>query len=315
MVMFGKILKFREIGVLLILVAIVVFLSLTTREFLTVENIFTVILNISFIAIMSFGMTMVIITAGIDLSVGSTLGLSSVVMGILMHDHKISSLISVLIGLAVGTLCGLTNGLLITKARLVPFISTLGMLSIGRGLAYVLTRGWPISPFPRSFTFHGQGMLGPIPLPVIYMGIIGLMAHIFLRYTITGRRIYAVGGNINAAKLVGIKTDRILLLVYTLNGFLAGFAGFLLTAWLGVAQPNAGQGYELDVIAATVIGGTSLSGGEGSVVGSLLGAIIMGVLRNGMILLGVSSFWQQVVIGAVIIIAIAIDQMRRRGER
>ena len=309
-----KFLRARETGIFLILAALMIFLGISTEQFLTIENIFTVVLNISFISIMAFGMTMVIITAGIDLSVGSILGVSSVVMGLLIHDYSWNPFLGVLIGLLVGTGFGVANGFLITKARLAPFISTLGMLSVGRGLAYVFSGGWPISPFPESFTVHGQGMVGVVPVPVIYMAVIGVISHIFLRYTVVGRRIYAVGGNVNASKLVGIKTDRILILVYTINGFLAAFAGFLLTAWLGVSQPNAGQGYELDVIAATVIGGTSLMGGEGTILGTFLGAVIMGVLRNGMILLGVSSFWQQVVIGIVIILAIAIDQIRRVKE-
>lgn len=174
-----RLFKAKEAGIFLILVAIVIFLGITTEEFLTVENIFTVILNVSFIAIMSFGMTMVIITAGIDLSVGSVLGVASVVMGLLMNERGLSPFWSVVLGLLVGVGFGLANGFLITKAKLAPFISTLGMLSVGRGLAYVLSGGWPISPFPESFTIHGQGMVGPVPVPVIYMAVIGVISHIF----------------------------------------------------------------------------------------------------------------------------------------
>ncbi|MFA7568888.1 MAG: ABC transporter permease [Defluviitoga tunisiensis] len=309
-----KIFAVREFTIFLVLIVLMLFLGITAKGFLSVANIFTIILNVSFIGVMACGMTMVIITGGIDLSAGSILGLSGVVMGLLMHDFGVHPLASVLSGFLVGVLCGLVNGFLITKIKIPPFISTLGMLSIARGLAYVLSGGWPISPFPQSFTIQGQGMVGPIPVPVLYFAGVAIIAYIFLRYTIVGRRIYATGGNLEAAKLVGIKTDRILMLVYIINGLLAAFAGFLMTAWLGVAQANAGQGYELDVIAATVIGGTSLQGGEGTILGTVIGAIIMGVLRNGLILLGVSSFWQQVAIGSVIIIAVAFDQLRGGKE-
>ncbi len=309
-----RLLKVKEIGLFVILVSLMLFLGVMTRQFLTIDNIFTVILNISFISIMACGMTMVIITAGIDLSVGSTLGLAGVVLALLMRYHGFSPLAAVMVGLVVGLAIGAANGVMITKLRLAPFIATLGMLSVGRGLAYVISGGWPISPFPHSFMVQGQGMVGFVPVPVIYMIAINIVSHIFLRYTVTGRRIYAVGGNIRAAKLVGIKTDRILMLVYMINGFLAAVSGFLITAWLGVAQPNAGQGYELDVIAASAIGGTSLMGGAGSIAGTFMGAAIMGVLRNGMILLGISSFWQEVAIGTVIIAAISVDQLRSRAS-
>lgn len=309
-----KIFAIREFTIFLVLIAMMLFLGITAPGFLSVDNLFSIILNVTFIGVMACGMTMVIITGGIDLSVGSILGLSGVVMGLLMHDLGLNPVLSILVGLLVGMAAGLTNGLLITKVKIPPFISTLGMLSIARGLAYVLSEGWPISPFPKSFTSQGQGMVGPVPVPVLYFAGVAIIAYIFLRYTIVGRRIYATGGNLEASKLVGIKTDRILIMVYVINGLLAAFAGFLMTAWLGVAQANAGQGYELDVIAATVIGGTSLQGGEGTILGTVIGAIIMGVLRNGLILLGVSSFWQQVAIGAVIIIAVAFDQLRGGKE-
>jgi len=306
-----KIMAIKEAGVFLILIILMAFLSIFAESFLTLDNILTIVLNMSFIAIMTYGMTLVIITAGIDLSVGSILGLSGVIIGVLVIDHGWNPFLAVLAALGVASLMGFTNGILITKARLVPFVSTLGMLSIGRGLAYVLSGGWPISGFSEAFTFHGLGKLGIFPMPVVYMAILGVIMHFFLKNTIIGRRIYAVGGNPEAATLMGIKKDRILILVYTLSGFFSGFSGFLMTAWLGVSQANAGQGYELDVIAATIIGGTSLMGGEGSIIGSLLGAAIMAVLRNGLILMEVSSFWQQVTIGTVIVLAIMFDQFRR----
>ncbi len=310
-----KVFQIKEIGILIILLVLMGFLGITTHSFLTSENLLTALLNISFIAIMAFGETMVIITAGIDLSVGSMLGISSVVIALLLHDYHMAMFPAIISGLAIGTIMGFINGVLVTKIKLPPFIATMGMLSVGRGLAYVLTGGWPISPFPEAFTNIGQGKIFSIPNPVIFMIVLAIVSHIFLKYTVIGRRIYAVGGNADAARLSGVKVDKILILVYAIAGFFAGISGFLMTAWLGVGQANAGQGYELDVIAAAVIGGTSLMGGEGTILGTILGAAIMGILRNGLILLGVSSFWQQVAIGVVIIFAIAFDRLRGGGKK
>jgi len=309
-----KIFEIKEIGVFLILIVLMVFLSIATDTFFTASNIFDVLLNSSFIAIMACGMTMVIITSGIDLSVGSVMGFVGMFMAIMMVDYSLPPIIAILLGLAMGTLFGFINGLLVTRAKLPPFITTLGMMSVGRGLAYVMSGGWPVSGFPDSFMVSGQGHFLGIPLPVIYLLIVAIIAHVFLKYTVLGKHIYAVGGNEKAAKLVGIKSEKVILITYVINGFLAAVSGFLMTSWLGMAQPNAGQGYELDVIAATVIGGTSLSGGDGSILGAVLGAWIMATLRNGMILLRVSSFWQEIVIGVVIVVAVALDKMRSRGE-
>lgn len=309
-----KIFEIKEIGVFLILIVLMVFLSIATDTFFTASNIFDVLLNSSFIAIMACGMTMVIITSGIDLSVGSVMGFVGMFMAIMMVDYSLPPIIAILLGLAMGTLFGFINGLLVTRAKLPPFITTLGMMSVGRGLAYVMSGGWPVSGFPDSFMVSGQGHFLGIPLPVIYLLIVAIIAHVFLKYTVLGKHIYAVGGNEKAAKLVGIKAEKVILITYVINGFLAAVSGFLMTSWLGMAQPNAGQGYESDVIAATVIGGTSLSGGDGSILGAVLGAWIMATLRNGMILLRVSSFWQEIVIGVVIVVAVALDKMRSRGE-
>lgn len=309
-----RIFEIKEIGVFLILIVLMVFLSIATDTFFTASNIFDVLLNSSFIAIMACGMTMVIITSGIDLSVGSVMGFVGMFMAIMMVDYSLPPIIAILLGLAMGTLFGFINGLLVTRAKLPPFITTLGMMSVGRGLAYVMSGGWPVSGFPDSFMVSGQGHFLGIPLPVIYLLIVAIIAHVFLKYTVLGKHIYAVGGNEKAAKLVGIKAEKVILITYVINGFLAAVSGFLMTSWLGMAQPNAGQGYESDVIAATVIGGTSLSGGEGSILGAILGAWIMATLRNGMILLRVSSFWQEIVIGVVIVVAVALDKMRSRGE-
>jgi ribose transport system permease protein len=218
-------------------------------------------------------------------------------------------------GLLIGLIAGLANGLMITKGRLPPFIATLGMMFMARGLCYGLSGGWPIRDLPSAFSNLGRGVV-PIggldfPLPTIVMLVCAIIVSAFLARTIWGYRVYAVGGNETAASLSGINTHRIKIMVYSLAGLLAAVGGILMTARLGVASPTAGQGYELDVIAAAVVGGTSLSGGEGSILGVLIGAVIMQVLRNGLILTGVSAYWLPAVQGLVIVIAIMFDQWRK----
>jgi ribose/xylose/arabinose/galactoside ABC-type transport system permease subunit len=222
--------------------------------------------------------------------------------------------LAMLAGLGVGALVGLVNGLLITRVGLPPFIATLGTLSIGRGLVYVLTKGYPVTvPYDyRAFIWLGQGYVWIVPVPVIIMIVLTILGTIFLGFTAYGRYIYAVGGNSEAARLAGIPVERVKLLVYVLCSTLAALAGLILVARLVSAQPSAGLGFELPVIAASIIGGTSLMGGEGTVLGAVLGAAIMGVLENGMVLLGVSTYAQQAVTGTVIILAVALDIMQKR---
>lgn len=219
-------------------------------------------------------------------------------------------------GLLTGLAVGFLNGLMITKGRLPPFIATLGTLLMARGLCYGITGGWPVRELPLGFRNLGQydipiGGLG-VPLPLIFMLLCAVIMSIFLTRTVWGYRIYAVGGNETAAALSGINTARVKIMVYSLCGFLTAIGGVLMTARLGVAAPTAAQGYELDVIAAAVVGGTSLSGGEGTILGVLIGAAIMQVLRNGLVLVGVSAYWLQAVQGLVIVVAIMLDQLRKR---
>lgn len=310
-----RIVRAQEFGVFLILSAMVLFLSVYTRTFLTSTNIFNILRAFSWIAISGFGECMVIITGGIDLSVGSVMGFSGLIAGLLLRAGQGVAL-AVIGGLAAGAVLGLLNGLMITKAKLPPFIATLGMLLMARGLCYGLTGGWPVQDLPQQFRFLGQfdiPLLGAgVPLPLIFTIVVFVIAAVFLTSTIWGYRIYAVGGNEVASGLSGINTDNIKILVYTLSGFLTAIGGLLMTARLGVAAPTAASGYELDVIAAAVVGGTSLSGGEGTILGVLIGAAIMQVLRTGLVLTGVSAYWLQAAQGLVIVVAIMLDQLRKR---
>jgi len=285
-----------------------------TPHFLTVSNLLNVAEQATIIAIIAVGMTFVIITAGIDLSVGSVLAFAGVVMASVLHQG-VPLTVALLVGLGIGLLCGLVNGLLITIGRLPPFIATLGMMSVARGTALMFTEGRPVSGFSEGFRSLATGEVLGVPTPVIIMIVVYVTAYFILGRTKLGRYTYAIGGNEEAALLSGINVKLYKTLVYGLAGMLSGLAAILLTARLNSAQPIAGMNYELDAIAATVIGGTSLLGGEGTVLGTLIGALIMAVLRNGLNLLGVSSFIQQIVIGSVIIVAVLIDMaLKRRGK-
>ncbi|PAB58964.1 ABC transporter permease [Anaeromicrobium sediminis] len=301
----------RTAGTLLGLLIMCIFLSFMSPYFLTLSNALNIALQSSINAILAFGITFAIITSGIDLSVGSILALSSVSMGLAI-SNGIDLIPAVLLGLLIGTLAGAMNGFLITKLDLAPFIVTLGMMSIARGMSLVITKGYPISGMPKSLRILGRGKFMGMPVPVLITLIVFVIAYILLKYTKFGRYVYAIGGNEEATRLSGINVKRTKLLVYTWCGTMAGLAGIILTARLNSAQPIAGLGYELDAIAAAVIGGVSLSGGEGTAQGTLLGALIIGVLRNGLNLLNVSSFWQQVVIGCVVIGAVAIDKLQNK---
>jgi ribose transport system permease protein len=304
-----------ESGVFLILFAMVAGLSLYTDTFLTSTNIFNILRAFSWIAISAFGQCMVIITAGIDLSAGSVMAISGLTSAMLLV-RGVSVPISVVAGLLAGLAAGFLNGLMITKGRLPPFIATLGGYLMARGLCYGLTGGWPVRDLPQAFRNLGQydipiGGWG-VPLPLIFVIVFGVISSLFLSRTVWGYRIYAVGGNETATALSGINTGRVKTMVYSLSGLLSGIGGVLMTARLGVAAPTAADGYELDVIAAVVVGGTSTIGGEGTILGVLIGAAIMQVLRNGLVLTGVSAYWLQAVQGLVIVVAIMFVQLRKR---
>jgi len=309
---------------LLGLVLMVLLMSILSDRFLTVENGLNILRQISVNLCLSVGMTLIILSGGIDLSVGAVLALAGAVAAGLLKEGLPLPMFGVMLqftaggailaGILVGLAMGWFNGLVITRFRLPPFVATLGTLSIARGLTMLWTGGYPITGLGQTFGFLGTGFWWGVPMPVWICALWVVVFVMVTRRTRFGRYLYAVGGNERAALLTGLPVDRVKLWVYTLGGGLAGVAGLLVTARLDSAQPNAGLGYELDSIAAVVIGGTSLSGGRGSVTGTVLGCLIIGVLNNGLFLLNVSPFWQQVIKGMVILAAVALDRMNPRND-
>jgi len=301
----------RQLTTLFVLILLSAALWALSPHFMSLSNWLNIAQQTAINAIIAAGMTFVIISAGIDLSVGSILALSGVVMASALQAGAPVPL-ALLLCLVVGALCGSANGLLIARGKLPPFIATLGMMSVARGAALIFSDGRPVSGFAPGFRAIANGEFLAIPLPVWIMAAVYLIAHLVLSRTRLGRYTYAIGGNEEATLLSGVNVKLHKTLVYSLAGLLSALAAILLTARLNSAQPIAGMNYELDAIAATVIGGTSLLGGEGQIFGTLIGAFIMGVLRNGLNLLGVSSFVQQTVIGAVIIVAVLLDMMMKK---
>lgn len=293
------------------LILMVVALSVLSPYFLSIDNLLAIGLQMSVVAIMAVGQMMVIISAGIDLSVGSVLGLSGIATTMLLSGG-VGIVPALLVGLLIGALLGLTAGALIAYGHLPPFIATLGTMGIARGAALLLTGGVPVFGLPPAFGFWGGGRLfNLLPVPLLFTILLALLGHFVLTRMAFGRHIFALGSNETAAGLSGINVKKMLIKIYGLNGLLCAFAGIVLASRLSSGQPTAGTGYELDVIAACVIGGASLTGGEGTILGAMIGAMIMGVLRNGCNLLNISPFWQQIAIGAIIIIAVFSDQYRK----
>lgn len=300
------------------LIVLMVFFTIAKPVFLSVNNLLTIALQTAIIAIIAIGQSYVIITTGIDLSIGPNMALSAIVAAMLMTSG-VPVLLSVLAGLLVGTVCGFVNGFIIAMGNMPPFIVTMGTLSITRGICLVITEGIPVSGLPKSFTFFGSGyILGTenfagIPVAVIIMAIIAVIFGLILAKTKLGRYTYAVGSNFEAARLSGINTKRVIISVYTISGLMAAAAGLILAGRIVSAQPTAGEGYELDAVASSVIGGVSQMGGEGMIVGTIIGAFIIGALRNGLNLMGVSAFWQRIAIGVVIIGAVYFDRLKRKN--
>ena len=304
----------RQLGTLAGLVGLSLLLWALSPHFLTVSNLLNVLEQTSINAIVAVGMTFVIVSGGIDLSVGSVLALAGVVLASAL-SAGVPLPAAIVLALVVGAACGVANGLLVSFGRLPPFIVTLGMMSVARGAALMWAEGRPISGFSESFRAIATDRVLIVPAPVLITAVVYLGAHFVLARTVFGRATYAIGGNEEAARLSGVAVGFHKTLIYGVSGLMSGAAAVLLTARLNSAQPTAGTMYELDAIAATVIGGTSLLGGEGTLAGALIGALIMGVLRNGLNLLNVSSFFQQVVIGLVIIGAVLVDTMLKRRRR
>ncbi|MEV6290024.1 substrate-binding domain-containing protein [Streptomyces sp. NPDC051896] len=299
-------------GALTALIVLVVALSALSGDFLTTDNLLNIGVQAAVTAILAFGVTFVIVSAGIDLSVGSVAALSATVLAWSATQHGVPVAVAVLFAVATGVVAGLVNGFLIAYGKLPPFIATLAMLSVGRGLALVISQGSPIA-FPDSVSHLGDTLGGWLPVPVLVMVVMGLIAALVLGRTYIGRSMYAIGGNEEAARLSGLRVKKQKLAIYALSGIFAAVAGVVLASRLSSAQPQAADGYELDAIAAVVIGGASLAGGTGKASGTLIGALILAVLRNGLNLLNVSAFWQQVVIGVVIALAVLLDTVRRKA--
>ncbi len=316
----------RKYAIVFILLAMLIAMTFLSEAFLTWRNLLNIVRQISVVGLIAIGVTMVIITGGIDLSSGSVLALAAVVATSLAQrldwaDIKFPGLdvpiiVPVVAALAVGALCGLVNGSLIANFKIPPFIATLGMMTVARGFALIYSER-PVSGLRDDYNFIGQGYIPPgapfgIPVPIIILLVVAFATHILLNNTRFGRHIYALGGNEQAARISGINIGRVKIGVYTIAGLLAGLSGLVLSSRIGSGQPGLGLGYELDAIASAVIGGTSLSGGIGTIWGTIVGALIIGVLNNGLDLLNVSAYWQTIVKGSIIVIAVIIDERKNR---
>lgn len=311
----------NKYGIVIILLAMFIAFSLLSEGFFTTRNIFNIIRQISFMGLIAIGVTMVIITGGIDLGSGSVLALAAVVATSLAQIQTSATLkypglivpVIVPIGaaLAIGALTGVINGSLIAKFKIPPFIATLGMMTVARGFALIYSNK-PLSQLTPEYNFIGQGEIFGVPFPVIILITVAILAHIMLNNVPFGRYIYALGGNEQAARISGVNTDRVKIGVYTIAGLLSGLAGLVVSSRVGSGQPGQGVGIELDAIAAAVIGGTSLSGGIGTIWGTIVGALIIGVLDNGLILLNVDQYWITIVKGTIIVVAVIIDQRKNR---
>ncbi len=300
----------RSYGIVFAFLIICAVMTILSPVFLTVTNIRNVVRQSSIFGVMAIGMTFVILTGGIDLSVGSVLAVAGAIAAGMLKGGA-GMLPVVALALVIGIGCGLANGLIITIGRIAPFVVTLGMMSIARSLTLIYTKGYPISGFSGPFRFIGGGDVASIPFPIIVFALTVVIAWLILTQTRLGRYTYAIGGNEETVKLSGINSNRYKVIVYIISGITAAMSALILTSRLNSAEPVAGQGYELDVIAAVVIGGTSLSGGTGSVWGTLIGALLIGVINNGMNLLGISPYFQLLVKGLIIIGAVLLDRLRQ----
>lgn len=301
-----------ELTTVIALIILMAVITIINSNFLTANNLLNLLLQVTSNALIAFGMTFVILTGGIDLSVGSILALSSALTAGLLGSGMPVTL-AILISLILGCILGMMNGLLISYGKLAPFIVTLATMTIFRGATLVYTNGNPITKGLSDtflFQFLGQGYIVGIPFPVIIMFIVFIVLYVLLHKTAFGKSVYAIGGNEKAAYISGVKLNKVKIIIYSISGIMASISGLIITSRLSSAQPTAGASYEIDAIAAVVLGGTSLSGGKGRILGTLIGALIIGVLNNGLNIIGVSAFWQQVVKGVVILIAVLIDRFK-----
>ena len=310
----------------LVLIALFGIASLTIGNYFSTATALNLIANNWYIVILGIGVTFLLVSGHLDMSVGGIVGMAGVLSSYFTQpaNEGFSDLgqglglpygVAIVLTLAICLCIGLLNALFIAKMRVASIIVTLGTMSIARGIAYTVTGGYPIGSLPDSYKFLGLGYIAGIPTPIVLMVVLAALTIFFLNKTVVGRWIYAIGGNEEGARISGVRVNRVKRLVYSLSGLMAAISGIAMAARLGVGQSTAGQSYEMDAIAATVIGGASLSGGSGSIVGAIIGAAIMGVLRNGLVLLDVSAYWQQTVIGAVIILAVALDNLRHMKKK
>jgi len=310
---------FKEnIGIIIALLVLCLFLSLnpvTKNSFLTLKNVFNVLRQISSNLFLACGMTMVIILGGIDLSVGSVIALSGCIAAGAVSRYQLPLPVAIIIGILVGLVIGMFNGLVISKTTIPAFIVTLATMNIAKGLAYVYTGGSPVRVVTKEWQFLGAGYIGIVPTPVIILLVVLIVTGLIMNRTKIGRYIYAVGGNAQAARFSGINVAKVKFFVHAYSGLMAGLAGVVLASRMYSGQPTAGEGAEMDAIAAVVVGGTSMSGGFGKIGGTIIGGLIIGVLNNGLNLLNVNSFWQYVVKGIVILLAVFIDYMKNRKGR
>jgi len=300
-----------QLGLAIALTALMIGLALARPNFLTIGNLINLVRQISINGILAVGVTYVLLTGGVDLSLGSVVALTGVTAAMFAHPGQHPVIVPILAGIAAGAACGVVNGLLVTRGRMAPFVVTLGMMTSARGLTLLLSGGRPVSNLSTAFTTIGSGDFAGIPAPTWILLAVAAISHVFLRKMRLGRHVYAVGGNENAARASGVHVNTVKLICYTICGAMAGLAGVVLAARITTGQPNAGIGYELDAIAAVVIGGTSLNGGTGGIGGTILGAPLIGVINNGLDLLNVSSYYQQVIKGLIIVGAVWLDRSKK----
>jgi len=300
---------FRKYGTAGILIVLFIFFSTQSDSFLSVNNILNLLRQTSITGIISVGMMIVMLTGGIDLSVSAIVAISAMVCSACMVNLNINMYLSVLFALAAGLAAGLVNGALVTYIKIPPLIATLGTQTAIRGLAYIMTNGYTIYGFPKAFNYLGKGYVGVIPVPVIIMVIVLIVGWYAVNHTKFGRYLYAIGGNGEASRLSGINTNLRLIIAYVISGGLAALAGVVELSRLNSGQPNAGEGYEMSAITAVVLGGISVSGGEGKFSGVVFGILIMGILSSGLVMMNISTYYQQLIKGLVLLFAVSIDQI------
>jgi len=301
----------QQLGLAVALAALMIGLSAAHPNFVSLGNLINLVRQISINGILAVGVTYVLLTGGVDLSLGSLVALTGVIAAMFAHPGQHAVMVPIAAGVAGGALCGAINGFLVTRGRMAPFVVTLGMMTSARGLALLLSGGRPVSNLSPAFTGIGSGDFAGIPAPTWILLTVAAVSHVFLRRMRLGRHVYAVGGNESAARASGVHVSTVKLICYTICGAMAGLAGVVLASRITTGQPNAGIGYELDAIAAVVIGGTSLNGGSGGVGGTILGALLIGVINNGLDLLNVSSYYQQVIKGLIIVGAVWLDRSKK----